>query len=279
MSTRGKPTTFGPGEVVGNYVLEEKLGEGAVGVVYRASADTGGPVAVKLLKRELADDDVYPRRFLHEARTAAEVEHRHLVPVLEAGEARGHHYLVVAYVEGRSLVDRLDGEGRLPIEAVVRLARHIGAGLDALHRGGLVHRDVKPSNIMLDAQEAAALTDFGLAKGPAYTVLTRTGQVVGTLDYLAPELIRGEPATPASDIYALGCVLYECLSGSPPFGGRSMFEVGSAHLLEEPTELSSLRPEVVPALGWAVAQALAKDAEKRPPTATAYAHMVRLAAG
>jgi serine/threonine-protein kinase len=279
MSTQGKAPTLVPGDVLGAYRIEEKLGEGAVGVVYRAgSAIAGETVALKVLKRELAGDDVYRQRFLHEARTAAEVEHRNLVPVLEAGEGDGRHFLVVAHVEGRSLADHLAGEGRMPVANVLRLTRHIGAGLDALHRAGLVHRDVKPSNIMLDSDEVAALTDFGLAKGPAYTVLTRTGQVVGTLDYLAPELIRGEQATPASDLYALGCVVFECLSGSPPFGGRSLFEVGTAHLLEEPPELTAIRPELDPSLAWAVVQALGKEPAQRPPTGTAYAHLLRAAA-
>ena len=112
----------------------------------------------------------------------------------------------------------------------------VAAGLDALHRGGIVHRDVKPSNVMLREDGSAALTDFGLAKGAAYTVLTRPGQVLGTLDYLAPELVRGGEATPASDIYALGCVAFECLAGRPPFADRSLFGVGTAHLEDEPPD-------------------------------------------
>jgi serine/threonine-protein kinase len=160
---------------------------------------------------------------------------------------------------------------------IARVAAHVGRALDALHEAGLVHRDVKPSNVLFDAEGRPMLTDFGLAKGPAYTVLTRTGQIVGTLDYLAPELIRGQPATPSTDIYALGCVVYECVAGQPPFAGKSMFEVSTAILEEDPPDPCANRSDLPSALGWAVLQALAKEPEKRPPTATAYANMVRLA--
>jgi len=134
------------------------------------------------------------------------------------------------------------------------------------------------SNIMLDENGRAMLTDFGLAKGPAYTVLTKPGQVMGTLDYLAPELIRGEAATPASDIYALGCVVYESLSGSPPFGGKSLLEVGSAHLAEPPPDPRGTHPELSSGFVWAMLKALEKDPAARPPTATAYASMLHVAA-
>jgi serine/threonine protein kinase len=266
-----------PGESVGAYRLESILGEGAVGVVFRATRDDDGAVvALKVLKRQLSRDEVYRRRFVHEARVAAEVEHKHLVPILDAGEADGRSYLAVKYVAGRSLEERIRDEGPLPLDEILRLAAQAGAGLDALHRQGLVHRDIKSSNIMLNEQGDAALTDFGLAKGPAYTVLTRPGQVMGTLDYMAPELIKGEPASPASDIYAFGCVVYECISGSPPFAHKSMLQVGLAHLGEEPPDPLASRPDLPKELSWAALQALAKEPEKRPPTATAYGHMLRV---
>jgi serine/threonine-protein kinase len=266
------------GETVGPYRLEEILGEGAVGIVFRAIREPDGEtVALKLLRRALSHDQTYVRRFLHEAQAAQEVQQRHLVEVIEAGEADGRHYLATTYVAGGSLADRLDAEQRLPIDAAVRIAAEVGAGLDALHRAGLVHRDVKPSNVMLDERGRALLTDFGLAKGPAYTVLTRPGQVLGTLDYLAPELIGGAEATPASDLYALGCIVYECLVGAPPFGRRGLLEVASAHLLEEPADPTEARSNVTPALSWGVLQALAKDPKQRPPSATTYAHVLRAA--
>ena len=158
------------------------------------------------------------------------------------------------------------------LEETVRLVAEIAAGLDALHRGGVVHRDVKPSNVMVREDGSAALTDFGLAKGAAYTVLTRPGEVLGTLDYLAPELIRGGAATAASDVYALGCVAFECLAGTPPFADRSLFGVATAHLEDDPPD-----PPASTAVSWALLRALEKDPAARPPTATMYAHLLHSA--
>jgi len=269
-----------PGEKVGPYRIEDVLGEGAVGVVYRAVREPGGvPVALKLLKERLSADETFRRRFVHEARAAQHVVHDHLVPVLDAGEAEGRSYLVTAYVSGRTLAQRLEDEGPLPLTDLLLLVAQVGTALDALHREGLIHRDVKPSNLMLDDDGRAAITDFGLAKGRAYTVLTKPGQVMGTLDYLAPELIRGEAATAASDVYALGCVVYECLTGVPPFGGKSLFEVGGAHLNEAPADPADTRDDVTPSLSWGALKALEKDPAQRPPTATAYASLLHVAAG
>ena len=277
MAARSEP---GVGDAVGRYRIDARLGEGAVGVVYRAVADPGGEVvALKLLKERLGADETFRARFVREARAARHVEHDHLVPVLDAGEADGTSYLVAAYVSGGSLEDRLSRQGSLPLDEALRIVAEIATGLDALHRSGLVHRDVKPSNLMLYEDGRAAITDFGLAKGPAYTVLTKPGQVMGTLDYLAPELIRGEAATPSSDIYAFGCVVYECITGAPPFGGKSLFEIGTAHLNLSPPDPGETRAEVTPSLSWALLKALEKDPAQRPPTATAFASLLHVAAG
>ena len=249
-----------------------------MGIVYRALHDDGRTVALKVLRDELAADDAFRRRLAREARAAAEVDHPNLAPVLEAGETDGRLWLAVRYVDGRSLAERLADGGPLPVPGLVRLAAEVGAGLDALHGRGIVHRDVKPANILLDGGGTAVLLDFGLAKSRAWTVLTRPGQVLGTLDYLAPELIRGEPAGPMSDLYALGCVLYECLAGAPPFAGRGVLRVGMAHLEEAPGDPATGRAEVPPALSWTVRQALAKDPGRRPPSGVALARMLRLAA-
>jgi serine/threonine protein kinase len=265
------------GDMLGGYRLEEQLGEGAMGLVFRAVRESDGvTVALKVLKVSLSEDDTYKQRFLHEARAAADVRHENLVPIVEAGEIDGRHFLAVEYVAGPTLAQRIESGGPLPVDALVRLAEEVGAALDALHERELVHRDVKASNVLL-ADGTALLTDFGLAKGPAYTVLTRPGQVLGTLEYLAPELIRGEPATRASDLYALGCMVYECATGKTPFGDRSMFEVGMAHLDEEPGDPGAGRDDWPAALSAAVLEALRKDAELRPPSAAAYTGMLERA--
>jgi serine/threonine protein kinase len=267
------------GETLGPYRLESVLGEGAVGVVFAAVA-TGDDavVALKVLKRVLSGNEVYRQRFVREARVAREVRHRHLVPILDLGEARGHHYLAAEHVDGGSLGDLIEARGQLSVEDAVRLAAEIASALDALHRHGIVHRDVKPSNVMLDRDGRAAVTDFGLAKGPAYTVLTKPGQVMGTVDYIAPELIRGESTGPAADVYALGCVIYECLAGGPPFGDRGLWEVAGAHLDDPPPDASAARPDVPRPLAEILQAAMAKDPAARPRTGTAFANLLRAAA-
>jgi serine/threonine protein kinase len=273
------PGALDIGHSLGEYRLLRVLGEGGMGVVYEAKSETTGhTVALKVLKRELAGDEIYMRRFEHEARAAGEVRHKHLVPVIGAGAADGHHYLAMGYVRGRSLKERLAGEGPLALKEISPLAAGVGAGLDAMHEAGLVHRDVKPANIMLDESGVAMLTDLGLARGRAYTVLTKPGQVMGTLDYIAPELIRGDQASPASDIYALGCTVFECVAGVPPFASKGTFEVAVAHLEEEPPDPCASRPELPPSLSWAVMQAMHKDPAKRPATAGAYARGIWVAA-
>ena len=268
---------LGRGDRLGPYVLDTVLGEGAIGVVFRAAADDGSVVALKILRKELSRDEVYRRRFAREARIASVVRHRHLVPILDLGEAHGYHYLAVAYVDGGSLRERLDAEGPLAVDGAIELAAQVRSAIDALHAQGIVHRDVKPSNVMLDALGNAAVTDFGLAKGPAYTVLTIPGQVMGTLDYIAPELIRGEESGPPADVYALGCMVYECLSGAPPFGDRHVLAVVNAHLEGTPPDLSELRTDVPRALAEVVDGAMAKQPGERPRTGTAFAHLLRAA--
>ena len=233
------------GDALGPYRLDSVLGEGAVGVVFEARhAEAGEVVALKVLKQLLSSNEVYRQRFVREARVASEVRHSHLVPILDLGEARGYHYLAVAYVQGGSLAERIESRGPLAVDDTVRLTAEVASALDALHRAGIVHRDVKPSNVMLDPAGRAAVTDFGLAKGPAYTVLTKPGQVMGTVDYIAPELIRGETTSSAADVYALGCVVHECLAGTPPFAHRKLLEVAAAHLDDPPPDVSESRPDV-----------------------------------
>jgi serine/threonine-protein kinase len=267
------------GDRLGPYRLDGVLGEGGMGIVFRAVREPEGEtVALKVLRESLGHDETFRRRFEHEGRAAQEVKHKHLVPIRDTGEVAGRQYLAVAYVRGRSLSQRIKDEGPLPVADVLDIAAGIASGLDALHDRGLFHRDIKSANVLLDQDGVAMLTDFGLAKGRAYTVLTRAGQVLGTLDYLAPELIRGEQATTSTDLYAFGCLVFECLTGEPPFGGKSLYEVGVAHLEEPPPDPCVMRPDLAQAVGWATLQALEKNPARRPTSATAYATMLRVAA-
>jgi serine/threonine protein kinase len=267
-----------PGDVLGDYRLESELGEGGMGLVFRATRTSDGrEVALKVLKLALANDLLFQHRFRQEARAAAEVHEPHLVPIIEASDADGRHYLAVDYVAGGSLTDRIADKGKLDGPDLVRMVSEIGAGLDALHAAGIVHRDIKPQNILYALDGTAMLTDFGLAKGRAYTVLTQPGQVMGTLDYLAPELIRGEPATPLTDVYALGCVAFECVAGKAPFADKSLFQVGIAHLEEPPPDPSEDRPDISPQVAAALLVALEKDPAARPQSAGAYAELLRAA--
>jgi serine/threonine protein kinase len=268
-----------PGERLGPYQLETLLGQGLMGIVYLARRKSESEsVALKVLRNELADDELYRRRFQREARIASELDHEHVVPVIDFGEASGRLYLASRYVEGVSLSERIVEEGPLSLQELVRLAIELSGALDALHTRGLVHRDVKPANVMLDEFGAAGLTDFGLARGEADTVLTKTGFVVGTVDYLAPEMIRGQQASTASDVYAFGCLLYECLAGAPPFAGRSFADTLVAHVGHEPPDLEEHRGDLPEPVSWAIARALAKDPSERPGTATAYARVVAASA-
>jgi serine/threonine protein kinase len=266
-----------PGMRLGPYLLEGVLGEGGMGIVFRANHDNGTVVALKVLRPELSANLDYRRRFEREGRIASTLTHPHLVEVIDAGEADGWSYLASRYVPGESLAERLERTGPLPVDDVVRLAGEVGTALDTLHASELVHRDVKPSNVML-AESGAELTDFGVARGTADSVLTAPGRVVGTVDYLAPEVIRGSPAEPPADVYALGCLLYECVAGAPPFGSRPFAEAALAHISEEPPDPSVARRDLPRAFWSALRHGLAKDPADRPPTATAYALMLRVSA-
>lgn len=271
-------TELAPGARIGPYTLVRRIGEGGMGVVYECTQDgSTGAVAVKLLRPELAQNDAYRRRFQHEVRAAGEVGHPGLVPIVDAGEADGYHYLAMPFVGTRTLKAVIRADKRVSLGQTLAIAERLGSALDAIHARGLVHRDIKSSNILLaDADGAAMLSDFGVAKGAGYTVLTRTGMMVGTLDYLAPELIRGDPATPASDVYAFACLIYECLAGAPPFSSRSMFEIGYAHLNDAPAGLHGDVAGVSAELNRALLRGLEKDPARRPHLAGAYAGMLRI---
>ncbi len=268
------------GDRVGPYTIISLLGEGGMGRVYEAAGPDGGQVALKLIRSSLASDETFLRRFQREAKAAATVDHSHVVSVLDLGVEGERHYMALELVRGGNLQDRIDSDGALSLETTVRVGLEVSSALDALHGAGLVHRDVKPANIMIDEDGCSRLTDFGLAKQRDASLLTKLGQTVGSMDYMAPEQIRGEAeVTGAADVYSLGCVMYECITGKTPFAEREGMRILWAHLQEEPEDLSQKRPDAPSSLGWAVNQALKKEPVQRPPTATAYARMVQMAVG
>lgn len=269
--------TLEPGRVIAGYTIVAELGSGPMSVVYRARDTDGADLALKLLRPELGADPALRRRFLRESEIAARVDHPNLLPVVARGQDGAWSYMALPFAPDGSLADRID-DGALALPDLVGIVREVGAGLDALHRLGLVHRDVKPSNVLLTTT-GAALADFGVARGEDDSVLTRAGSVVGTADYLAPETIRGEQAGPLSDIYALGCLAYACAVGTPPFGHRrTVVETCRGHLSEAPTDPANVRPDLPKAFAAALLTALAKDPVDRPRTGTAYGFLLRAGA-
>ncbi len=266
------------GDTFGPYRIEGELGEGGMGFVFRATAGATGEVALKVAKPEMARDEIFRKRFDREARIASQVDHPHVVPVVDVGEQGGLPYMAQRFIRGGSLDEKIKDGGPLDLQTAVSICTAVATGLDALHAAGLIHRDVKPANILLDEAGTAYIADFGLAKDRQGSVLTKAGQTLGSMDYMPPEQIRGEEVSAASDVYALGCVMFECMAGHPPFADRQGMRILWAHLQEEPPNPLAERADVPADVAWALLRALEKEPEKRPPTATAYAHMVRLAA-
>jgi serine/threonine protein kinase len=262
---------------VGVYRIESVLGVGGMGTVYGATGPDGNRVAVKLVKQDFARDETFRRRFRREAHIAQTVRNAHVVPVLDTGEHDGLPYLAARFIEGGSLEDKLKREGRLGVSAIVRICAQVADGLEALWAAGMVHRDIKPANILLDSAENAYITDFGLVKDHQGTALTRPGQTLGSMDYMAPEQIRGEQVTAATDIYALGCVMFECIDGRPPFADRGGMQVLWAHLREEPPHPT--RADIPPGFAQALMVALRKEPSERPSTSGEYARSLSKAAG
>ena len=263
----------------GEYQIDALIGVGGMGKVYRARAADGTQVALKLVKADLARDETFRRRFRREARIAQTVRNPHVVAVRDTGEHDGLPYLAAQFIEGVTLDQKLSREGRLDLAMTVRICAQVADGLQALWEAGMVHRDVKPGNILLDLTENAYITDFGLAKDRDGTVLTRPGQPLGSMDYMPPEQIRGEPVTGAADIYSLGCVMFECVSGRPPFADREGMKVLWAHLQEEPPDPSVERTDISPEFVQALKAALRKDPAQRPHTSIEYARSLSQAAG
>ena len=250
-----------PGATFAGYRVESLVGRGGMGVVYRAT-DTSldRTVALKLIAPELAEDPRLRARFLKEQRLAASLEHPSVVPIYEARERDGQLFLAMRFIEGSDLKTAIKRDGGLAPERSLTILAQIADALDAAHRRGLVHRDVKPGNILIDEDGHAYLTDFGITKRLG-AASTDTGHVLGTLDYLAPEQIRGEAIDGRTDCYALACVLYESINGAPPFHRDTEAETMWAHLQEPPPQLRGH-----PALDPVLRKALAKDKGERHAT-------------
>ncbi len=252
------------GSKLAGYRLERLLGRGGMGDVYLAvELELGRPVALKLLSTELARDDQFRRRFLEESRLAASLEHPHVVPVYAAGERDGVLYLAMRYIEGEDLGSLLRREGPLGPDRAVQILEQVADALDAAHARGLLHRDVKPANVLLDVAGRAYLADFGLARElGADQRLTQPGQLLGTLAYASPEQIDGRPLDGRTDVYALGCVAWECLTGQPPFARDSDAAMVFAQLREAPPPLADPSGVLAP-LEPILVKALAKEPVQR----------------
>jgi len=247
----------------GRYRLEAPLGTGATAAVWRArDVDLGRLVAVKLLHTTGVDPEL-AARFTREGRILGRLNHPNIVPVVAAGDDDGQPYLVMALVEGPSLKERLAVTGPYPVAEAVGLVADIAAGLATAHRVGVVHRDVKPGNIVCGDDGVPRLVDFGIARAGDLTTMTSADVVMGTAAYLSPEQARGEVPGPASDVYALGCVLFELLTGRQPFEAESAVAVAYQHVHDAPVAPSELRPEVPVALDGIVLRCLAKPPADR----------------
>jgi class 3 adenylate cyclase/ABC-type oligopeptide transport system substrate-binding subunit/DNA-binding beta-propeller fold protein YncE len=274
-----------PGEVtsgtkMAGYRIERLLGEGGTGAVYLAiDENLHRPVALKLLPPELSRDERFRRRFLREARTAAGIEHPGIVPIYAAGEADGLLYLAMRHVPGTDLRRLLERDGRLELGRAVHILAPVAEALDAAHAEGLVHRDVKPGNILVGEDDRAFLADFGLAKH-ASTVnsLSRDGAFSGTIDYIAPEQIEGRTVDGRADVYAFACMLFESLTGRAPFERETDVAVVFAHLKDPPPNLTSLRPDLPDGLDLVLARGMAKDPDDRYRTAGELVADARVAA-
>src|SRR5438874_4467318 len=262
---------------VAGYRIVELLGRGGMSVVYRAQhVRLGRPAALKLLAATLGPGD-HRERFLRESKLAASLDHPGIVPVFDAGEEDGLLYIAMAYVEGSDLRTLLVREGKLPLRRALRILGQVASALDAAHARGLVHRDVKPANILVGPGDRAYLSDFGVVKELAAAGTTRTGSFVGTIEYSAPEQIEGKDVDARADVYALACVLYECVVGTQPFHRSSNVAVLNAHLHASPPKLTKSAPDLPVALERVLAKALSKSRLDRYATCGEFVAALRAA--
>lgn len=281
----GRPSDL-LGRQIADYRVESEIGRGGMAVVYRArDLRLDRTVALKLLAPELARNDTFRKRFTHESRVAAAIDHPHIVPVFEAGETEGILYIAMRYVAGQDLRALIDRQGPMQIATAVRIAAQVASALDAAHDHDLVHRDVKPGNILVaagtdsDHPEHVYLTDFGLTKKSlSLTGFTSVGQFVGTLDYVAPEQISGRPVDGRCDVYSLACVVFETMAAAPPFQRDDDMALLWAHQFDPPPPLTGRRPDLPPAVDDVLVKALAKSPDDRYDSCLQFVAALRSAA-
>jgi eukaryotic-like serine/threonine-protein kinase len=248
----------------GRYKLEAKLGSGGMSTVYLARDTTlDRQVAVKVMHREMSEQADQLERFRQEARAVAKLSHPNVVAVIDAGEDGGHPYIVFEYVEGETLKQRINRIGALDVQEALAYAIEIARGLTVAHARNMVHRDIKPQNVLIDSEGRAKLTDFGISRQLEQDGMTATGRVLGTTDYVAPEQAMGHPVDQRSDVYSLGVVLYEMLVGAVPFSADSQVGVAMKHVNEELPDVQQRRPELSAAAAMVVERATAKDPAER----------------
>jgi serine/threonine protein kinase len=259
-----------PGSTIAGYEVERVVGSGGTGILYRArQVRLDRPVALKLVEPEVAREPVVRERLRREARTLASLDHPNIVPLYEAGEEDGAVYVVMRWVDGTELGSLIRRDGPLEPARAARIAAQVAAALEAAHEKGLVHRDVKPSNLILTSDDHVYLTDFGLTKrAESAAGLTIGAHLLGTVDYVAPEQIEGHDPDARGDVYALGCVLFEMLTGAPPFAGEGGGVARMwAQVNADPPSVRQERPDVSEALEAVLLRALAKTPDARPTAA------------
>jgi serine/threonine-protein kinase len=255
------------------YRLDAQIGTGGMSTVYRAFDTTlERTVAVKLMHREMSADEDQLERFRREARAVAQLSHPHIVSVIDAGEDDNRPFIVLEYVEGETLKDRIRRMGRLPVDEAIAYAIEIARALQAAHARGIVHRDIKPQNVLIDEEGSAKVTDFGIARSLDEDGLTADGRVLGTTDYVSPEQALGHAVNGQSDLYSLGVVLFEMLTGDVPFHGENQVAVAMKHVREDIPDIQVRRPEVTATLAAILDHLTAKDLTVRYPDALSVSH-------